>query len=50
MENKDLLKCCKVVLDFLNDADIPVDFNDCKTMKEMDRVLSKKDLNIDDLL
>jgi hypothetical protein len=45
MENKDLLECCHAVFDFLNDADIPVNFNDCKTMKEMDRVLSKNDFN-----
>jgi hypothetical protein len=45
MDRKDLLECCHVVLDFLNDVDIPVNFNDCKTMKEMDRVLSKNDFN-----
>lgn len=45
MENKDLLECCKVVLDFLNDTDVPDNFNNCKTMKEMDCVLSKNDFN-----
>lgn len=45
MDRKDLLECCHAVLDFLDDADIPVNFNDCKTLKEMDRVLSKNDFN-----
>ena len=43
MDRKDLLECCLAVLAFLNDEEIPKKLNDCKTMKEMDRVLSKND-------
>lgn len=43
MDRKDLLECCLVVLAFLNDEEIPENLNDCLTMKEMDRVLSKND-------
>ena len=43
MDRKDLLECCEVVLAFLNDEEIPKNLNDCKTIKEMDRVLSKND-------
>lgn len=43
MDRKDLLECCQVVLAFLNDEEISENLNDCKTMKEMDRVLSKND-------
>ena len=43
MDRKDLLECCQVVHAFLNDEEIPEKLNDCKTMKEMDRVLSKND-------
>ncbi len=43
MDRKDLLECCQTVLAFLNDEEIPEKLNDCKTMKEMDRVLSKND-------
>lgn len=44
MDDKDLLDCCQSVLNFLQDKDEGLtNFTESKTMKEMDRVLSKNE-------